>query len=162
MSATFDDVSEMLVVIAEQLDAAGIEALAGEGSWSIQLDTEDQLELTLQFDEHGGRLVLSASLAAPPDERREATYAFLLAYNFAYAETGGVWTAIDPADGEAFALVGLALAEITAERLAKAIADFIGVLRSLQVVVASGVENKGGDSMATPDPALAPGHHLRV
>lgn len=145
-------ISRALADIGGEIDAAFIEADEAGGSWTIALDTADRAVIAIDQDDFGSRYVLSAELGAPPVESMTTVHAQLLGYNLAWAQTGGVWMGVDPADGAVVMLYGLPMADLTAQRLHQALRDFALAMRAQQAIMLSGAEPEASDAADLPSP----------
>ena len=96
MIKSYEDISQMLGEIGPELEVEEIAAFEEEQSWMIAIDDETSLALSIDYDAPSGKLVLVGNLGPPPDDQLLGTYEYLLAYNLAWSQTGGVRMALDP------------------------------------------------------------------
>ena len=88
-----EHIQALMREIGPQMALAQVTEFEVEGTWTLMPD-EDTV-LFADYDEAGGRLVLSAEAGRPVDSGRLGLYDLLLRYNNSWAETGGVRMALD-------------------------------------------------------------------
>ncbi len=115
---------EQIQLMIEELGAADgeIEGVLqyGDAEWAVIW--ADEVAVSLEADEDGRRLMLSANLGTPPDDRRAAVLETLMTYNLLWRDHGGVTAALG--DGELFLLFGLPTDDLTTADLAATLANF--------------------------------------
>ena len=134
--------------IGPQMALAQVTEFEVEGTWTLIPD-EDTV-LFADYDEAGGRLVLSAEAGRPVDSGRLGLYDLLLRYNNSWAETGGVRMALDGA-GTVVQLFDLPSADLDLPRLQAVVTGFIDTLRAWREIVGRA---GGGSTEAAFGPML--------
>lgn len=107
-------------------DAIALILQKGDDVW--QVDYED-VAIELEFHEATGRLVLSAELGVPPQERRLEVFEALLSYAMLWRETGCIRVGLGGSDGPLALMADLAADELLPATLAVALADFAAKVR---------------------------------
>lgn len=120
------------------------------GEWAVRYSG---IEVALEHDAAGGRLMMTATIGAPRPESALRLYELLLSYNLLWRDTGGIRMALLGAGGEAVQMADLTLAGLTAADLAGTLSGFARRAGAWRLVLAS----------EEPAAALsAAEHHLRV
>ena len=95
-------------------------AQTSDDSWAIRFEDVD---IEVERDPLGGRLVLSAEIAVPRREDRVTVYEALLSYSMLWRETGGLRMALAEPGGAAVQLVDVSIADLTPKLLATVAAN---------------------------------------
>lgn len=130
--ASAEQMREMIVTAGRA--SADIEGILERASDEWLLRYPD-IDVTVEFDADGNRLVLSAELDQPASEDRLEVYATLLNYSLLWRDTGGVYAAMT-AGGTLTLLLPLFGDEVTAELLAAVLENFKAKARILSICIA--------------------------
>ena len=95
--ASREHVQALMRAIGPQMALQEVTEFEAEGTWTLVPD-EDTV-LFADYDEAGGRLVLSAQCRPARRGQPPGLYDLLLRYNNRWAETGGVRMALDGEGG---------------------------------------------------------------
>jgi hypothetical protein len=128
--------------VGPQLDLLEVTEFDDQDVWTLVVD-----ETTVVFADYNdaqSRFVLSADVAQPQWNDRQALYELLLRYNNCWPQNGGVRMALDEADGNVVQLVDLPVADLDLPRLQAAILGFVATLSAWREILsrpgASGAE----------------------
>lgn len=155
MTATYDEISQMLIDLTAILEIDEAESYDEELSWAIAFDGDPAVELALDYDEETGKLFMTSLVGSAPREKVLETYRYLLEYNQFWADTGGARMALDSESEEVLLIGDCVLADLTVETLGATIAAFLVIHRTQQLILMKGIGSGG----ATPDEAgPMPGH----
>jgi hypothetical protein len=111
----------------------------GDDSWAIRFEDVD---IEVERDPHGGRLVLSAEIAVPRREDRVTVYEALLSYSMLWRETGGLRMALAEPGGAAVQLVDLNTVDVTPKLLATVAANLAERTLVWRAFLASGQQGE--------------------
>lgn len=128
-------VQALMRAIGPQLGLLEVTEFEAENTWTLVPD-EDSV-LFADYDDAGGRLVLSAEVGRPAGDDRLRLYELLLRYNNRWPETGGVRMALDEADGGVVQLFDLPVADLDLARLQTVVANFLDMLKAWREIVAA-------------------------
>ena len=87
----------------------------GDKSWAVRFE---HVDIEIELDADSERLMLSAEIGVPPEERRLSVYETLLIYNLLWSDTGGVRMALTEAGGSIVQMVDLHCSVVTTELIA--------------------------------------------
>jgi hypothetical protein len=94
----------------------------GDASWSVHYE---QAHVDLEFDAAGDRLLLTATIGAPPEARRAALYETALMYSLLRLQTGGVSMALTGPGGEMAQLVEARASQASPQSLALILGNLV-------------------------------------
>lgn len=139
MIADVDHISRMLSDIGPELEAQEVVAYPREESWAIAFGDDAEDCITLRRDAASRKLFFFCELRPVPAETKLADYVFLLRYNLASCETGGVRMGVDPEKQCIVQIYDMPLAEVQPDTLTVVLKNFISLVRVMRMVLASGV-----------------------
>jgi len=93
-----DNLTERLLEIAPLTDHILSIAQFDDGAWALGF--EDDTVVTMEWARHPERVVLSATIGAPPPEREAEVFETALSYTALWQESGGAKVAKGGEDGE--------------------------------------------------------------
>lgn len=158
---SYEDVSAMLSQIGERLDLVEIAGFEDSQSWMLAPDEETGDALSLDYEAQIGKLFITTSLGPTQDEKRLATFEFMLAYNLAWADTDGVRIGLDSDTGDIVLIHDITLHDLDADTLASVLENFMALKRVMGGIVAEGIGEQAGGDVPTPGSHSGMGH-LRV
>jgi hypothetical protein len=124
---------------------------------SFSLLIDDETPVTADYDEAHRRILLSAEVGAPPEDKRYKAYEFLLQYNLLWFETGGLHMALDGPDGSVVQMMEIPATDLDVTALGSTLSRFVESLKAWQVVIAEGLSTDqvkaetAGTSTLDPD-----------
>jgi len=121
--------------------------------------SEAEIEVDLDHDEAGGKIVASAEIGTPSPERALAIYEFLLTYAAAWRETGGLGVALTGPGGTLLLTAIIATAGLDARPLATIVTNMARRAVILHGIIAAGV---AASSPGPVSPSAIPESLLRV
>ncbi len=139
---------EQIQLIIEELGPATEEVLEvqqhEEAAWTVVLDEATAVGLDFMADQE--KLVLSMELGAVPEDRKTASYEFMLLYNFNWPQSGGIKLGLDAPEGNVVLMFELNVSQLELPELQHILASFVEKARAWRELVAIGL----GDE-APPD-----------
>lgn len=148
-------VQALMREIGPGLELQEVTEFEERGTWTLVVD--DGTVLFADYDDGREGIVLSAEVALPPEAGRPALHEFMLRYNNAWRETGGVRLALD-GEGAVVQLFDVPAAGLDLSRLQGVVAGFVGTLRAWREIVARGGARGQEDAEAAPvNPMLLAG-----
>jgi hypothetical protein len=94
----------------------------GDASWSVHYE---HAHVDLDVDAGNDRLLLTANIGAPPEERRAALYETVLMYSLLRRQTGGVSMALTAPGGDIVQLIDVPVSQATPQSLAIVIGNLV-------------------------------------
>lgn len=135
MLTTYDEISAMLAELGPELDFAAVSMFPSFQSWVIEVDVEGDDAITVDYDEASGKLYMSSTLCPAPKEQQLHLYNFLLQFNLAWSDSGGVRMALDGTDGNVVQLSDVVLHGLDHDTLKNALAQFTATTRAMRIAV---------------------------
>ena len=131
---------EQIQLLIEELGPATEEVVevqqSAETSWDIFIDETESIGIDIM--EGQDKLMLSSELGRPPDELQAATWQWMLVYNFAWQNTGGIKLALEAAGGNVVMMFELNSATLDLPTLQSALINFAVKARLLRVAIVAG------------------------
>lgn len=134
--ASLEEIATLMEALGPHDDEIETITRNGETDWAVAFDADTILLLTYQAKQD--KLVLSMTLATPPEGQRLAAYEAMLAYNLLWEETGGVKMALAGAHGPIVQLFELCTCALDLESLDTVLVNFALKARMWKDVIASG------------------------
>ena len=119
---------------------AAVLRIADDG-WVVTYN--DDLDIEFEFNEETNRLVLSADLGEPSDDRRLAVYETLMMYSTMWRDTGGISMGLIGPQGSMAMMADLTAGETTADVLAGVLTNFADKARLWRGFVETGGSGQG-------------------
>jgi hypothetical protein len=122
-----------------------------EAEWAVAFD--EQNIVSLEWDEPSARLVFTADLGRPIEDRRLEVAEAALDINTLWRDHGGVWIGRSGAEGEMLLMYALSAVDLTLEQLQTVVDNFAVKARVWRDYVGS--DGISAASSETLDPAAA-------
>jgi hypothetical protein len=148
---------QQLISEVGPLDDAILEVVqTGDDSFALRYE---HVDVELEIDAEGGRLMLSTEIGEPPLAQRLSIYQSLLTYSLLWRETGGVHMALAGPQGAVIQMTDLTFTELTPTLLATVAANLASRTLTWRAFFAS---DTAGTTDVRVDPLAELGMGIRV
>ena len=147
--ADFDQIQQLILELGPTTDEIDEVQEEGSAAWTIFFADSS---VGIDYVEEQDKLVLSSSVGRLPEGDREKSYQFLLFYNNAWDQTGGVKMALESEDGDVLMMLDLNASLMDLNTLRDILIRFAEKSVAWRTAVTSGLQGGAADNMPQVDP----------
>ncbi|MEZ5582383.1 MAG: type III secretion system chaperone [Candidatus Competibacteraceae bacterium] len=150
----FERMRTLMTELGPLLELEEVTEFTEDQSFGLLVD--DDTPITADYDEAHSRILLSAEVAAPPEDKRHAVYEMLLQYNLLWFETGGLHMALDGPAGSVVQMMVIPATDLNITTFGSILSRFIESLKAWRMVITEGLGAAQSNAATAPPDPLGP------